>query len=559
RTSVHGYVRNAATGEPLARALVRIEGDAETGALTDGSGRFELEGVPVGPQTFRLRKPGFHDRLYASEEMGYESDGPAHNVLVVAGMGDLEFTLAPAPSIHGRVELTTGDPAVGLEVVLLEQMVRNGRAVWTQTETTKTNSQGGYRFAGLAEGVYALATLPAFESEPVVTAIAAGRGAAVTRAGYPNIYYPQAREFSGATHIRLGAGDQMEANMLLPLETFSTVTATALLPGGHPFSGAQGEGFFQGVTTAKILDSTGRALPYPCEFDQATHSFQASLPDGIYTLSAGALVNDPDRSRDLSINGGRMRGQTMLTGFAEFAVEGKPIANLHVPLGQSPGWPIHLRVAQNSSPALQARAGSARGLQDLVTVTANQAGGPGLSGEGGAEEQTAAEAGPDLLLLTMSRSVPMWLSTQVNDRSVCLDSFIAGSVNLAREPLSVPMGGSAPPMELMLRDDCARLSLELPAGLSAFLPGDEPFYTVYIVPEFDTTADIPPMTIHPSSGRTLEVSGLTPGSYRVYTFREPIRLEYRNPAALSALPAPGQQISLSAGAQGQLVLEVPAR
>ena len=39
-TAVHGIVRNGATGDPLARALVRINGDASTGVLTDGDGRF---------------------------------------------------------------------------------------------------------------------------------------------------------------------------------------------------------------------------------------------------------------------------------------------------------------------------------------------------------------------------------------------------------------------------------------------------------------------------------------------------------------------------------------
>src|SRR5579859_6056559 len=56
RVAVHGSVKNAATGEPLARALVRIEGDAVTGRLTDGDGRFEIPGVPVGPQAFQVIK-----------------------------------------------------------------------------------------------------------------------------------------------------------------------------------------------------------------------------------------------------------------------------------------------------------------------------------------------------------------------------------------------------------------------------------------------------------------------------------------------------------------------
>ena len=58
---MQGVVRNATTGVPLPRTLVRIEG-GEIAALTDGEGRFELSGVSVGPQIIRLRKPGFPDR-----------------------------------------------------------------------------------------------------------------------------------------------------------------------------------------------------------------------------------------------------------------------------------------------------------------------------------------------------------------------------------------------------------------------------------------------------------------------------------------------------------------
>ena len=36
--------------------------------------------------------------------MGYQNDGPAHSVLIVAGMPELNFTLTPTSAIHGRVE-----------------------------------------------------------------------------------------------------------------------------------------------------------------------------------------------------------------------------------------------------------------------------------------------------------------------------------------------------------------------------------------------------------------------------------------------------------------------
>ncbi len=61
-TTLHGVVRNATTGEGLPRALVKIEGDADAGALTDGDGRFEIHNIPVGPQSVTVQKPGFLDK-----------------------------------------------------------------------------------------------------------------------------------------------------------------------------------------------------------------------------------------------------------------------------------------------------------------------------------------------------------------------------------------------------------------------------------------------------------------------------------------------------------------
>ena len=125
------------------------------------------------------------------------------------------------------------------------------------------------------------------------------------------------------------------------------------------------------------------------------------------------------------------------------------------------------------------------------------------------------------------------------------------------DPLSLGLSAATPPMELTLTDNCATLALNLPAGQGTFVPGEEPFYFVYIVPDFDTPVYIPPMTVHPSSGSTLTVDGLTPGSYHVYTFGAPVHFEYRNPDAVAALSNPGQAITLSAGTTANLTLEVP--
>jgi hypothetical protein len=109
---------------------------------------------------------------------------------------------------------------------------------------------------------------------------------------------------------------------------------------------------------------------------------------------------------------------------------------------------------------------------------------------------------------------------------------------------------------LSLRDDCAKLTLSLP-GSVAYVPGEERAYTVYVVPDFDSTQDVVPQTLRTSTGGRIVLAGLTPGDYHVFTFDRPVSLEYRNPAALGSLPS--QAVSLAPNANAELTVEVRQR
>ena len=139
---VHGLVRNGASGEPLPRALVRINGDASTGVLTDGQGRFEINDVPEGPQEFTVIKPGFIDQAEAGDANAGGSHEYGHNIIVVAQMGDVAFGMVPVNSIRGQIQLSTGDVAQGITVSLLRRTVQDGRAVWQSQANARTNSEG---------------------------------------------------------------------------------------------------------------------------------------------------------------------------------------------------------------------------------------------------------------------------------------------------------------------------------------------------------------------------------------------------------------------------------
>lgn len=549
RATLHGIVHNAATGEPLARALVQIEGDADTGTLTDGEGRFEIPGVPVGPQTIRVAKPGFRDRPYATEEGSLQAEGPAHSVLVAAPMPDLNFALTPNCAIRGHIELSTGDPADGITAVLLKQVVRFGRAVWTMEASSRTNGEGGYRFGNLPDGVYAVYTLPALESESAVNVVAAGSAANVTRSGYPTVFYPDARELAGASRIQVSNGAQVDANFQLALEPFYTVTAVGAAEG----DAAPGKAAAQGGYTAVVMDAAGHPLPYTAQYDDATHSLQASLPDGTYQLVVRGFQSPTAFENGVAISFGRgNRRAGAVAGAVTFTVSGHALAGLRIPLSAPQTATVHLRLLHNADAATSS-AMNATNANELVNLNIDPAGG---IPQNSFESIWSMDSGTDTITFSAQPGT-YWLSAFLPRKGVCAGAFNAGSFNGAREPLTLSLAAANPPMEFTLRDDCATLALTLPPTLATFLPGDEPFYTVYLVPDFDTVQDIPPMTMHPSSGATLNLDSLTPGSYRVYVFDTPVHLEYRNPAALAALPNAGQQVTLTAGASTNLMLEVP--
>src|SRR5271167_171965 len=85
--TLHGIVRDAASGEPLPRALVSIEGDAAAGVLTDGEGKFEIPNLPAGPVIVSLQKPGFLDLTSGDASEAMDAIAPAsHNVMLAEDM-----------------------------------------------------------------------------------------------------------------------------------------------------------------------------------------------------------------------------------------------------------------------------------------------------------------------------------------------------------------------------------------------------------------------------------------------------------------------------------------
>ncbi len=551
RAVVHGIVKNAVTGEPLARALVRIEGDAVTGRLTDGEGRFEIPGVPIGPQAFQVIKPGFNDQ--ASAGMGGPptivngSSNSEHNVYVVADMPDLAFTLTPTNAIRGQIELSSGDPAQGITVMLLRRAVQDGRAVWQPVTNARTNSEGAYRFAGLTDGTYVVFTEPAMDSDIPAAFVEPGSNRVVTRAGYPSVFYPDARDLAGAAKIQVAGGQPAQANLLLTEEPFQMVRANIIMPGATKAAGGP-----QMNVNVNLLDAQGHQLPYGVQYDPATHSVQDFLPDGTYAIQAIALgIPQPLQSSGRRIAYQDSGPQGPLIGQAEFSVAGQAMTHLQIPLAAQRTNVVQVSLFRSNNQ----QAASSNPQPPPIVIMLSQAGGSVNDGMVTSYAEGYA-TGP---IETTSSINPgsYWVHTTIPQKTLCEASFTAGGASLAREPLVLGLTGTSAPLTLTLRDDCASLKISLPPDADIAYAGDEPYYTIYVIPDFDSTSDITPVVLRPSSGGTFTMNGLTPGSYHVYTFASPVQLEYRNPEALAALPNPGQAITVAPGGSIDLVVEVP--
>ena len=538
-TSVQGIVRVGTSGEPLPHALVRINGDASTGVLTDGDGRFTIENVAQGPQIFQITKPGYLDR--DANGMNASSENPrsfGHNIIVAPQMPDIIFTMERVNSIQGQVQLSTGDAAQGIQLTLLRRTVQDGRVVWQTNAAARTNIDGMYRFGELPDGMYAVYTQPTMDSDTAASLVESGSGGKVEREGYASTFYPDAHDLAGAATISLSGGEQAQANINLTLEHFHSVTATPVLP--RRTAGDESIG-------VQVTDAQFHSLPYPAQYDAATHTVQAQLPDGAYTFLAGLQYNPShlevmsnDSTNDIklvSLSSRTVRGEV------GFAVAGRAVSRLQIPMSELASAPV--QVILSRSPNSNTQTGN-----PSIHVTLTQAG-------GWLDDGMVAIFAEGSGLTPMQTQHPLpgqfWLHTVIDSKTVCENSFTAGGASLAREPLTLTSAGTTPPLVLSLRDDCASLTLSLPAAVGLGT-GEEPYYTVYLVPDFDSTTDVIPQTLRPSTGGRIKLAGLTPGSYHIYAFSKPVALAYRDPAALSSLQ--GQAVTLAPGADAEVEIQV---
>lgn len=538
--AVSGVVMNAATGSPVPRALVQLD-NGELGTMTDGDGRFTIEGVPTGTQSFSVKKPGFRGRLALGEFVMPSS----HTVHVREGMPALQFDLAPENVVYGKVALSTGDPGVGIGVQLMRRTIQNGHAVWSSVERHQTTPDGNFRFSGLEDGTYLLETEAEFgndNAEPPPC----DKMPSVELPGYAVTFYGDAGEASGAAKIAVAGGEQAQANLTLNRTTFRAVRVTQA---HDPGPEAQVE--------FALMDREGTRLEYPLRIEEKSHLLCGYLPDGSYTLAmtASSEVEIDLHAPDQPLS--RMKHPPKIqAGTLDVNIEGAPATGLRMVLGPWTGTPVRFRYEPGppKKPVHTPGTDSPEGDEpdpEPLTVSAAQV--DELMNRGQDQQHAALWMDTDTYQLETVAPGNYWIDVTANRQGVCVGAVTAGGQGLGQMPWSAGPAGTGSSIDVVLRTDCA--SLTLSAESLVEMAGEQRSYYYYVVPEFDSATDIRQGVVREDEADGESLTDMTPGTYRVLTFDRPQVIEFRSAQAMERYAGMGKEITLEPNGKATIQVE----
>ncbi len=505
--TVRGSVISKSNGQPVARALVTMEGQSTGAVFTDNDGHFEFHDVPPGQSILLTMRPGFN----GSARFG----GEQHRIQVGANMPDITIALMPAGAISGQITLSTSDSAENIQVNLLRKEIQNGRAFWQQIKSRSTNSEGRYFFGNLDPGAYRIYTSGSTDPDP-------DSGRSHPRWGYPPEYFPEDSDGSGNAALNLQPGQRLEADLLLTHEQFFPVTVTI----SNVERGAN----------IQVFDLAGHSLPYPSQFSPRDQTVHLDLPPGSYRLEGTAFGLKPAFG-DAQI--------TVSNAYASTSMALLPINPIPVM--------IHREFTGQSQSMIRFGGGQepewfSAGVN--LNLHRNAAGMSGFAGGNLRRNPNSADNSSYIL----ENIRPGSYSVQANGFQGYVASVTSGGVDLAQHPLVVGSGGTSAPIDVVLRDDSATLTVSLKNQANSGSGNSGPQGYVSLVPQFSTPSQIPENA--PLAQTEIQIGNLPPGSYRVIAFDTPQQLEYTNPDAMRAIAGKGEIVTLSPGGTAQVSLDI---
>jgi hypothetical protein len=506
--SLGGTVVNSVTGEPIRRVMVQAaptNSPEVRSVLTDSEGRFEFTGLPESEVTVLAHKPGY----FSTTDLN-PSDFQPEIVHLVDDTASLTLSLLPEAIIVGHVATAKGDPIEDTPVRIFREVISNGYRHWEVKSQVMTEEEGHFRMVGLTPGRYLLAAGPNLPS------LGAIRSRGPRKEGFGTMFYPGVPDMDAASPFVLTGGQQVTADFAVKLEPVYQVSGTLV-----GLSAGAGVGL-------QFASKSGEVIPSPIDVDAQSGKFHGAIPGGSYILQA--------RGSD---SAGRLCA-TDVPLIANGDVEGITLA-----LGSPLTIPVNVELRASSNSPEQRAAANFLAAREVAASTVRL-----LSTDVRVDNvEYQAEKNKDGGL-AFRNLVPGRYSVDVSTTPPWyVHSATSGATDLLREELVVGVGRRAEPLEIVLRDDGARLKGSILAN------GQSAGGWVLVCADQELLTHARTTLISPGAG--FEFVGLAPGEYKVLAFdRDTFAvLEFRNPEVLAPYLSKASTITLHPADEATINIE----
>lgn len=214
-SELSGRVVNEATGEPVSRALVELNGNgvkmrrANAPAspefppvFTDASGIFHFSNVPAGMYSATATKPLFQTR--------------AEFIEVGNAPKNIQISLIRLSAVAGKVIDADGNPIRGVNIVMYRLQILDGRRSISPFRSITTGDLGEYRLWNIAPGNYLLKAAGRGSGTGLYTTDALPSFSAAET--FAPIFFGGSKDWHAATPIVMRSGSEISADFRLFLQ-----------------------------------------------------------------------------------------------------------------------------------------------------------------------------------------------------------------------------------------------------------------------------------------------------------------------------------------------------
>jgi hypothetical protein len=501
---LQGKAVNSVTGAPVRAALVQLVGENPRAVMTAADGSFEFEGLATGDAVISVRKPGY----FSAQEYYPESVGEQH-VHLVPHLQAIELKLYPEAVVYGRVTNENGRPLEGFTIQLTHLGTRNSARARADRPTVTTNENGEYRISELHAGRYLISVTQTMDAHSSLALFQASK----FLTGYPRYFYPSVTDPGLATPVKLTSGKQVQADLRLTSQPLYRIAGDV-----------QGGSREAPIVVVVVGQHDTNPVAATSIMPGLTHFELAGVPGGSYFLGAIQL-GARDGSREKSV----IRMLPSIT---------RDVDDVSIALSEKKTVQVrfHYQFAHPSG-------NPAEGLGETVSILRTD-----LPIEMDLFSATLLpnpdnpNAGNRIELDTGS------YRARVNPHaSRCVASVKSGAMDILAEDLVVTADGAVEPIEVVLRDDCARIQ-------GTVLKGGQPAMgRVFMIPE---EAPQRAVSSAANSDGGFQFEGLVPGRYVAAALEGADDLDPDDPETATKVRSLGTSVELAASGAANLTIEL---